>query len=512
MSFVLRDYQARMVQAIRDAWASGIRRVLGVLPTGAGKTEVACDIVLADSTPERRTLIVVDRKTLCGQWVDRLYRHGAGHVGVLHANNTKGTCAPVLVGTAQTIRSRGVPSDVRLVVIDESHIWHETHDGVLAAVADAFVLGLTATPLRAGLGLRFDAVIIGATIRELIDRGYLVPARYWAPNHERMRAVLAQVALRAGDYAAGQLSRAMRGKAIIGDCVGTWQKRGEDRQTIAFCVDKQHARDLCAEFNAAGTVAAVIVDETKDDERAAIFAAFNDRATRVLCSVGVLSIGFDSPIASCAILARPTLSEALHIQQGGRVLRPAPDKRDALVLDHAGNTITHGLLEDFLPPTQLSDEDSKWSRAKRDDVADVWICRGCEAVNPRGEDICGECGKPRRRHSEVVIIDGELQRVEFGHGEPAPGPTVGRIRDEYRMLRWFAASKGLKDGWAYYAMQRRHHWTDQQGKHIVEWAWRNLPPLEPDAEVSRWLRADSQRAHFARRHRGQAPDARVSGS
>ena len=45
---------------------------------------------------------------------------------------------------------------------------------------------------------------------------------------------------------------------------------------------------------------------------------------QVVCSVGVVSYGWDEPIVSCAILARPTMSLALYLQQVGRVLRPWP--------------------------------------------------------------------------------------------------------------------------------------------------------------------------------------------
>ena len=38
----------------------------------------------------------------------------------------------------------------------------------------------------------------------------------------------------------------------------------------------------------------------------------------------------------------------------GRVPRPFAGKIDALILDHAGNTLGHGKLEDFEPPAELS--------------------------------------------------------------------------------------------------------------------------------------------------------------
>jgi superfamily II DNA or RNA helicase len=380
----LRSYQTEMVDAIRQRWAAGQRRVLGCLPTGGGKTEVAIQIIIDEATPTNRVLILVERKVLCRQWVNRLRRHGLRHVGILQGDNTIALSAPVIVATAQSIRSRGVPPDVRFIVIDESHIWHETHDKVLKSAGGARVLGLTATPLREGLGLRFETIVVGATIKSLIEPGFLVKPRHFAPAGDAIERALADVAIRAGDYAVDQLSSAMRSKSIMGDVVGTWQRRGEDRQTIAFCVDKAHATELCAEFLSAGIVAEVVVDDTEDQDRERIFGAFDKCDIRVLVSVGVLAIGFDSPVAACAILARPTMSTSLHIQQGGRVLRPFEGKTDALILDHAGNTLVHGRLEDFEPPSHLSMVDKGTDRRTRRTPAEAWVCKGCQASAASG--------------------------------------------------------------------------------------------------------------------------------
>ena len=499
----LRAYQAEMVDAIRQRWAAGQRRVLGCLPTGGGKTEVAIQIILEEATPTNRVLILVERKVLCRQWANRLRRHGLGHVGILQGDNTIALSAPVIVATAQSIRSRGIPQDVRVIVIDESHIWHETHDRVLASAADARVLGLTATPLREGLGLRFDTVVVGATIKSLIDADFLVKPRYYAPTGDAIDQALAGVAMRAGDYAADQLSRAMRSKSIMGDVVGTWQRRGEDRQTIAFCVDKTHAAELCAEFLAAGVVAEIVVDDTEDLDRERIFGAFDRCEIRVLVSVGVLAIGFDSPVAACAILARPTMSTSLHIQQGGRVLRPCEGKTDALILDHAGNTLVHGKLEDFVPPTDLSKVDRRTDKRARRDAAEAWVCKGCNAINALHHDICVECGLPRRRHTELVVLEGELVAVEAVPGQALPGPMLLDLRTFYLMSLWYGRSRHFQkpEAWAYYATQRRFRLADPVARNLIAWGWRHHEPVVPDAEAARWFRADFQRNRIANRYR-----------
>lgn len=508
MSVQLRDYQSRLVAQVRAHWAAGRRRVLAVLPTGGGKTETAINLIEAEATPSTRVLIIVERKTLAVQWVARLRRHGVQSVGLLQGENSIRLSASVLVATAQSLRSRGAPDDVSLVVVDESHIWHQTHDAVLERMPDARVLGLTATPLREGLGLRFDTVVVGATIRELIATGQLVQPRYFSPSAGAIESALQGVKMLAGDYATNDLAIAMRGKAILGDVVGTWQRLGEDRQTIAFCVDKQHARDMADEFVAVGIAAAVVLDDTDDDDRARLFAEFDAMTLRVLVSVGVLSIGFDSPVAGCAIMARPTMSLSLYLQQGGRVLRPCAGKSDALILDHAANVLTHGRLEDFDPPRDLSKIDERTDRKSRRDPYTGWVCKHCEATNATADDICVECGAPRWHRTAVVILDGELQTVGvFDDSQELPGPTLDDVRMFYLQCKWYGSAKGMGNplGWTYHAVRRRYRLDEPTARRVIRWEWRDLPAVAPCDDAARWLRADLQRSKIAgsfKRQRG----------
>lgn len=502
----LRDYQTRLVAAIREHWDAGRRRVLAVLPTGGGKTETAIDIIRDEATPTTRVLIIAERKQLAVQWVARLKRHGFDYVGLLQADNTIRLAAPIIVATAQSLRSRGCPEGVALIVIDESHIWHRTHDDVLDRLPDARVLGLTATPLREGLGLRFDALAVGSTIAELQAEGSLVRARYYAPAQDEIERALQVVAIQAGDYHGAQLSKTMRQKAIIGDVVSTWQRLGEDRQTIAFCVDKQHARDLADEFQSAGVAAEVMLDDTSDEDRAELIADFEAKRLRILVSVGVLSIGFDSPIASCAIMARPTLSLGLYIQQGGRVLRPYPGKTDAIVLDHAGNVLRHGKLEDFEPPADLSKIDKGTDKKSRRDPAKAWVCRSCHALNDLADDICTECGTACYRRTLAVVVDGELRPFDVERpGDPLPGATLDEVHRFYQSCRWHGRSRGMRspDGWAYYATIRRYGLRDGSAKLLLPYSLRAQQPIPPDDATARWLRADLQRARVAARYRAR---------
>ncbi len=487
---------------VEAAHATGDRRVVLSMPTGAGKTEVALELIRRARARGKLGLVVADRKVLVAQTRLRFERHGH-KVGVLQGENTfVASDAEIVVASIQTLLARWghewvgrLVDSAGVVVIDETHIWHEHHDKLLERLVDVPVIGLTATPLRAGLGLRYDTIIAPVTIAELQEAGYLVPTKCYAPNARELLAMTDGTAVRGGDFIGEALSGLMRSKAIIGDVVGTWQAKAEGRQTLAFCVDRAHAAELCDQFRAAGVSAGYLDYLTDDDERSRLFAQFRAGEINVLCSVAVLAIGFDEPCASCAILARPTLSLSLHIQQAGRVLRPFDGKRDALILDHAGNTLRHGRPEDFVPPAALSQIDKRSDHKDKAERAEVASCPACGAVYPSASRVCPECGHIRVRKTKLVVLDGELRYVDVDECPEAIGePTMEDVRVFYRQMLWACESRGWKTGRAYYLTLRRFRLRDN---HPLPKDWRLHGPIPPDDAADRWLRNEVRRAAIA---------------
>ena len=227
----------------------------------------------------------------------------------------------------------------------------------------------------------------------------------------------------------------------------------------------------------AGSRAEVVLDETSDEEREAHLRELRDsrharpvqrrRARRgVRCADRLVR----DPGAAHVELR-------LYIQQGGRVLRPHPGKDDALVLDHAGNTARFGLLEDFDPPTDLSQIDKKTDRrdASRE-VRRVGVpqlqCVQLACTRTSARNAAHRCADSR----QVIVLDGELTRVEYAPGEELPGPTPERIQQTYRMLRHYGESKGMGNpaGWAWYATQRRYSIPETKARQLIPWHWRCL--------------------------------------
>ena len=223
---------------------------------------------------------------------------------------------------------------------------------VVEAYPDARIIGLTATPCRMdgrGLGNVFQELVQCPDVAELTRMGFLVPAKVFAP----VRPNLKGVRVRAGDYVEGDLAQRVNTNKLVGDIAQHWFRLGERRKTVVFAVNVAHSLHIRDEFRKAGVLAEHLDGTTPREHRKRILKELATGKINLISNVGVLGEGWDCPEVSCAILARPTKSLGLFRQMIGRILRPAPGKTDAIVLDHAGGVFAHGLPDDPIQGTQL---------------------------------------------------------------------------------------------------------------------------------------------------------------
>lgn len=411
MSLTLRHYQQRAVDDLRRAFRSGYRAPLLVLPTGGGKTIVFSAITASAAGRGRRVLVLVHRRELISQASAKLAVAGVPHGTI--AAGAPATADPVQVASVQTLIRRlpRITWSPDLIIIDEAH---HAAAGSWAAIIDhwpdALRLGVTATPRRLdGRGLRgsFDALISGPTVADLTVAGYLSPARIYAPP---CKADLSGIRTRAGDFAADQAAAAMDRPTVTGDAIEHYRRLCPGAPAVAFCCTAAHAEAVAAQFRAAGLTAATILGTTAPADRQQQVADLAAGRLQILVSVDVISEGFDCPGAAAAILLRPTQSEALYLQQVGRVLRPAPGKPHALILDHVGNVHRHGWPDD--PRDWSLDDRRRRTRAADGTAPTVRTCPQCFAAF-KPAPLCPCCGaacapEPRRAMQQV---DGELQEL-----------------------------------------------------------------------------------------------------
>jgi DNA repair protein RadD len=447
----LRSYQQQAIDDTRAAIRNGARAPLLVLATGGGKTVIFSAIASAAVAKGNRVLILVHRRELIHQASSKLKWVGLYH-GIIAAG-IPATDAPVQIASVQTLARRLGLIDWRpgLIIIDEAH--HGTAgqwSRILDYWHDTYRLGVTATPCRLdgrGLGSVFDAMVLGPSVADLTSTGFLSPARIYAPP---LIADLGSVRTRAGDYANDQAAAAMDRPTVTGDAISHYQRLAAGQQAIAFCCNVKHAVSVCDSFKTAGITAELLLGGT--DNREQVVADFAANRTKVLVTVDVVSEGFDVPAASCAILLRPTQSLGLYLQQVGRVLRPAPGKPHALILDHVGNVNRHGFPDD---PRDWSLDD-RMRRTRGTPAPSVRTCQQCfAAFKPQPQ--CPACGAQCTPIKSRVIREmaGELQELKRGQQRSARREQ-GQARTLQELIH-LGQARGMKNpvGWAKHVLYAR---------------------------------------------------------
>jgi len=470
-----RKYQTEAIQNCRNSFGHGTKAALLVMPTGAGKTVVFSQITQSAVDKNNNVLILVHRRELIKQASEKLAAINVDH-GIIAAK-FKPKDSPIQIASVQTLVRRLDTTKFKpsLIIIDEAHhavagSWSK----IINHYSDAILLGVTATPCRLdGRGLKefFDDLIIGPTIPELVEQGYLSPHRVYAAPKP---VVLDGLRTLAGDFAKDDLALTMNEYTIKGDIVAHWRKYASTLPTIVFCVNIEHAEAVAEKFNESNIKADIITGEMKTDDRDQVINDLSNGSTQVLVSVDVVSEGFDLPQVSCAILLRPTKSEGLYMQQVGRILRPQKDKV-AIVLDHVNNTREHGFVDDV----RHWSLDAK-AKSKRDNqkAPSVTVCENCFATY-RPQRACPQCGFVKEKairkinYEEAELIELKREEVRLNAEEKTQRNSEYRNAQTLQDFLAIAERRGYKKGWAYFAFKNKGMKTIKPANNTLneKWNW-----------------------------------------
>ncbi len=480
MSIELRNYQTRGVADIRAAYGAGRKSVAFIAPTGSGKTIVLTYIAHGATAKGNRMAVIVHRAELIRQTSVALnsmdVRFGIVAPGVLPQPDM-----PVQLAMIQTLVNR--PDAIQspnLIIIDEAHhVLADSYLQIIARYPKAKILGLTATPQRLdgkGLGTVFEQLVMGPSVQELIDTGFLSRPKYYAPP---TGLDMTGVKRTAGDFNKKQMGERVDRPTITGSAVEHYLKICPGVPAVAFCASVKHAEHVRDQFIAAGIPSAAIDGKLSDDERVDRVAALTDGRIKVLTSVDVISEGFDLPSVTAAILLRPTESLALSMQQIGRVLRPSPGKTFAFVLDCVGNCMRHGLAE----------EPREWNLAGRPRKSaatgftqmSLSTCPKCAAVHVPA-NACPECGHAYPPRSRLIgEVDGQLailtaQAVLAERERIRARQAIGQAKTK-EQLEAIAKERGYKPTWVQMMLRSRmkKKWAEKVSEFHEATAQRALP-------------------------------------
>lgn len=363
----LRPYQRAAIDAARAEWDRGRSNALVVLATGLGKTQIFCELgreLRAEGVG--KTLVLAHRAELIQQAAARWRAvEPDAVVGVVQGAKAETwadvivasvqSCYPDVVEDGRVVRRGRVHSlplaQIGLVIVDEvHHVAAESYRAVLDTVRRAnpraVMLGVTATPYRAdgrGLGDVFDSVAFRMGIGEGIEGGWLCPLR---GVRVEVHVDLATVKTgKGGDFQDNALGSVLDAREVHDEIVRAWLEHvgpGSEaggpagRPTVAFTPTVETAEHLADAFAAAGVPAGWVSGSTPKAERAETLRRYAAGELRVLVNCAVLTEGWDAPLTSCVLLARPTKSVGMYAQMVGRGTRLAPGKADCIVLDVVG--------------------------------------------------------------------------------------------------------------------------------------------------------------------------------
>lgn len=435
--FKLRPYQQHLVDENRRLWSEGVRNPCSVLFTGGGKTVVAAELIRQEQQSGGYFAAIAHRQELVGQISLALARQGVMHDIVaprpvirfcsnIHVEELGQSFysphAPGFVGGVDTLVRRDMgrlKNTVSLLFQDECH--HVLRDNKWGKATQMFPqangLYVTATPLRAdgkGLGRHsdglFDEFVLGPPPRQLISEGSLTDYKIYAPPTDI--DLTAMKFGSDGDFSRPELVKRAKKSGIIGDCVTNYQKYANGTQAVVFTVDVEQAHDAANEFNARGIKAVALSAKNTDAERQEAITAFKRKDIQVIVNVDLLGEGFDCPAIETVIMARPTASYGLYVQQFGRALRLLDGKHFGLIIDMVGNVKRHGLPD---APREWS-LDRREKRGKSDAGAPaVKTCSECMGVYAVGPTSCPYCGHVAIAgaggRGELVMVDAELREL-----------------------------------------------------------------------------------------------------
>ncbi len=375
------------------------------------------------------------------------------------------------MGMVQTLTRRvnklPVPD---VILVDEAHhALAKSYQRILSKFPKAIVLLFTATPRRTGrtqLDQIADDIIVGQSIHELTDKGFLAPFRYFQPPNDFDSKLLKRSST--GDFTNESMQQAMSTK-IFGHIVKQYKRIASGMQAVVYTYSIDSAVEIARKFNSEGILAIEVDGTTSKEKRDLAVQKFRDQEIQILVNVNLFTEGVDLPNVDCVIMARPTASLALYLQFSMRCLNPREGKT-AIIIDHANNFKTFG----------YPDDDRDWKQAIRsgkqkskslltDSGISIITCDYCFAVVKTNEvknGKCPICGKPVKVHeakpvNDVDLVEATKERqrlikeiVKNDLLKKVANKSVSELHS-LKELQAYAKLHGYKKGWCYYIAKRK---------------------------------------------------------
>jgi DNA repair protein RadD len=422
-----RDYQIWGIEEILKYFEVKTGNPVVAMPTGTGKSHMISGFALKAlrAYPMTRIMVLTHVKELIQQNYNKFIdAWPTAPAGIFSAGlNKKEFHLPITFGGIASVAKKAhLFAHIDLLFIDECDLVNPTEKSMYAKFIAQLkkqnpylkVIGLTATPWRAGLGHitneggLFTDVAVDMTgvdaFNWFIEEGYLIPL---VPKRTKLQLDITGVHMRGGDYVESELQLAVDKdyitEAALREVISV---AGDRKRWLIFASGVQHAKNIVTMLHMLGVSAKAVYsgmekdggnrDKTLDEHKRGDFTA--------IVNNNILTTGYDDAYIDLIIMLRPTGSSRLWVQMLGRGTRPVYDwphypetkderlaailnscKHNCLVLDFASNGRKLGPINDPVIPRQ---------RGKGPPgIAPVKDCPVCEMENHTTVRFCG--GKPK---------------------------------------------------------------------------------------------------------------------
>ncbi len=372
----LYNYQQGDIDAIFERLdnAKSNYHLLYQLPTGGGKTVIFSEIVRRYlSKHNKKVVVLTHRIELCKQTSKMLKGFDVKNkiinskVKELPDQNDY-SCFVAMVETLKNrINDEKLHLDnIGLVIIDEAH--YNSFRKLLSSFQNAFILGVTATPLSSNIKLpmyqNYDELIVGDTIASLVENGFLAKATTYSYD---VGLSSLKVGIN-GDYTVKSSDDLYSNMVMQEKLLHAYTEKSLGKKTLIFNNGINTSLYVYETFKAAGFDIRHLDNTTSNEDRKEILNWFKKTPNAILTSVGILTTGFDEPTVESIILNRATKSLTLYFQMIGRGSRRLPNKEEFIVIDLGNNAARFGLWSDPVNWQHIFESPENYLENLRDDA------------------------------------------------------------------------------------------------------------------------------------------------
>ena len=357
--YKLRDYQQEAVNKTINFFQKKNEPAVIVLPTGAGKSLVIAELA---RIAKGRVLILAHVKELVEQNYEKYISYDLT-AGIFSASlGKKDWDQKAIFGSVQSVARAPDDffNDYSLLIIDECHRvadesatqYQEVIKLLLERNPKLFILGLTATPYRLGLGWIYEYSQTGEIKtdqkRFFKQCVYELPLSYMIKNRFLTTPVKVDIPVTCYDFSeltnkermftASEVEEILKSQKrltpfIIKNIIDITE-RFNRKGVMIFSSSVKHAEEIISYLP--NDEARLVLGDTEMHNRNQIIEDFKIKKFKYLVNVSVLTTGFDAPHVDVIAILRPTESNSLYQQIVGRGLRLSNEKKDCYILDYTG--------------------------------------------------------------------------------------------------------------------------------------------------------------------------------